>query len=133
MRSSKGRFGSWAVGLALVLSIVGLAGSAAAQVTTGALTGSVIAQSDKSAMPGVAIEAIHLPTGTRYNAVTNENGRFTIQNVRVGGPYLVVATLAGFKPSDTEGIAVALGDTANLAFEMVLETVEETDRSGRQR
>ncbi len=126
MRSANGSFGRWAVGLALVLGILGLVAPVAAQVTTGGLSGTVIAQSDKSPIPGVAIEAVHQPTGTRYNSVTNDNGRWTIQNVRVGGPYLVTATLSGFKSSGAEGVTVALGDTANLTLEMVLETVEET-------
>lgn len=126
MRSMNSSFGRWAIGLAFVLGVLGLVGPVAAQVTTGAITGTVMAQSDKSPLPGVSIEAIHQPTGTRYNTVTNDNGRFGIQNVRVGGPYVVTATIAGFKPSGAENVSVALGDNTNLTFEMVLEAVEET-------
>ena len=39
-----------------------------------------------------------MPSGTTYEAVTREDGRFTIPGVRVGGPYTVTAELAGFQP-----------------------------------
>jgi outer membrane receptor for ferrienterochelin and colicin len=116
------RFGRVA---AVLVALVALAAPVAAQVTTGGLSGQVVAQSDRSALPGVAIEAIHVPTGTRYAAVTNESGRFTIVNARVGGPYSVKAALSGFRELEAANVYVSLGDVTNLAFEMTLDTVEE--------
>jgi len=71
--------------------------SFAQTATSGAIAGTVTA-ADGSALPGVTVEAIHVPTGTRYDAVSGSNGRYTIPNVRVGGPYRVGATLEGFRP-----------------------------------
>ena len=68
------------------LLALGLAVSAGAQVTTGALAGQAKAENDGSVLPGVAIQAIHVPTGTTYTSITGPDGRFTIVNVRVGGP-----------------------------------------------
>jgi outer membrane receptor for ferrienterochelin and colicin len=95
-----------------------------AQVTTGNITGSVAA-SDTSALPGVTVEAVHVPTGTRYDAVTGSNGRFTIPNVRVGGPYRVSATLEGFRPVTVENLSVGLGATAEVPITLQLAAVSE--------
>src|SRR6266705_1076905 len=80
-----------------------------AQVTTGSIAGTVVSDADNSALPGVTVEVVHTPTGTRYQTVSGANGRFTIPNVRVGGPYKVTASLEGFKPSNVTGVQVALG------------------------
>jgi len=108
--------------LALVLS----ATAAYAQgVTTGAISGTVVAAEDGSALPGVAVEAIHEPTATRYTGITLANGQFRIQGVRVGGPYTVRAALDSFAPQEKTDVFVALGETVNLRFELQLATVEE--------
>lgn len=94
------------------------------QVTTGTLAGAVTAQGD--ALPGVTVEATHLPTNTRYSGVTGPNGRFVIPNVRVGGPFRVTASLEGFRNEDETGIEVKLGETAEVpAMKMQLAAVTE--------
>jgi len=93
--------------------------------TTGSLTGSVTAAEDGSALPGVVIEAVHQPTGTRYSTVSRANGRWTILNVRAGGPYTVSANLDGFKPQEAGDIIVQLSETTAVNFELQLATVEE--------
>src|SRR5687768_649851 len=80
--------------LMVVCALLAIAPIAHAQVTTGNLAGTVSAN-DGSALPGVTVEAVHVPTGTRYQAVTDSNGRYVMQNVRVGGPYRVTASLEG--------------------------------------
>ena len=45
-------------------ALLALAPATFAQVTTSTLTGSVMA-ADGSALPGVTVEAVHVPTGTR--------------------------------------------------------------------
>lgn len=110
--------------LILSLAMLALAPIATAQVTTGNLAGVVTA--DGSALPGVTIEAVHTPTGTRYSAVTGGDGRFTIPNVRVGGPYTVTANLEGFKTSTINGVTVSLGGTAEVPITLALAAVSET-------
>ena len=97
-----------------------------AQATTGAIAGTVISDADNSALPGVTVEALHTPTGTRYSTVSGANGRYTLPNVRVGGPYKVTATLEGFKTSDVGGVEVGLGGTAEVPVRMKLAAVSET-------
>src|SRR5216684_1134480 len=97
-----------------------------AQTTSGNLTGTVTTRADNAALPGVTIEAVHVPTGTRYAGVTENNGRFTIPNARVGGPYTVSANLEGFKPSVTRDIQVRLGESTEVRIILDLANVSES-------
>ncbi len=114
-----------ALTIAMVVCALAAATTGVAQETTGRLIGSVTLQSDQSALPGVSVEALHVPTGTRYTAVTAANGRFSILNVRVGGPYTVSARISGFRPATQQGIEVGLGETRQLGFVLELESVTE--------
>ncbi|HEX3069517.1 MAG TPA: TonB-dependent receptor [Thermoanaerobaculia bacterium] len=96
-----------------------------AQVTTGNIAGTVTDASG-SALPGVTVEAIHVPTGTRYSAVSDASGRFTMPNARVGGPYKVTASLEGMKPANVSGVSVNLGETTEVALKLTLNAVAES-------
>lgn len=96
-----------------------------AQVTTGTIAGVVTAKSDGSALPGVTIEAVHVPTGTRYESVTGSSGLYVIPNVRVGGPYRVTATLEGFRREEKTGVNVRLGMSEEVPLAMELAAVAE--------
>jgi hypothetical protein len=108
----------------LTCALLAISPAALAQVTTGNLAGTVAA-SDGSALPGVTVEAVHVPTGTRYSTVTGSNGRYLIPNVRVGGPYRVTATLDGFRTAETSNVTVGLGTTAEVGITMALASVSE--------
>ena len=96
-----------------------------AQVTTGNIGGNVTAKQDNTALPGVTIEALHVPTGTRYSTIAGANGYYIIPNVRVGGPYRVTASLEGFKSTTEENVQVNLGETANVPIVLPLASVSE--------
>ncbi|HEY8712756.1 MAG TPA: carboxypeptidase-like regulatory domain-containing protein, partial [Thermoanaerobaculia bacterium] len=111
--------------LVAVCILFALAPITEAQLTTGTIAGTVTIRTDGSALPGVSVEAIHVPTGTRYTAISNANGRYEIPNVRVGGPYRITATLEGFKVFTTENIQVHLGELAEVPLKMQLAAVSE--------
>ncbi|MCH9648306.1 MAG: carboxypeptidase regulatory-like domain-containing protein [Deltaproteobacteria bacterium] len=100
-------------------------GAFAQGVTSGALAGQVV-DTDQTAMPGAQITAVHEPTGTRYSAVTDNDGRYRLPSVRVGGPYTVSVEMQPFKNQSQGGVYVKLGETANAPFELSLEAIEET-------
>lgn len=78
----------------LIALMLSLTLSIKAQITTSGLSGHVIA--DNEDVIGATIEAVHVPSGTRYVAVTNAKGQYTINGMRVGGPYKVTISYIGF-------------------------------------
>lgn len=110
--------------LMAVCVLLAIMPAAQAQVTSGNIAGTVLA-ADGSALPGVTVEVVHTPTGTRYSAVTDGNGRFMIPNVRVGGPYTVTSSLEGFRRSELGNISVPLGGTAEVPVRLQLQAVSE--------
>lgn len=96
-----------------------------AQVTTGNIAGSV-SDPSSGALPGVTVEAVHVPTGTRYSAVSDSSGRYFIPNAKVGGPYHITAALEGMKPADVNNVQVAIGGTTEVPLTMRLSAVSES-------
>ncbi|HMU47938.1 MAG TPA: carboxypeptidase regulatory-like domain-containing protein [Chitinophagaceae bacterium] len=80
------------------------------QITTSAMSGTVKGGSDE-ALVGATIVATHLPSGTKYSTVTRDGGRYTIQNMRVGGPYLIEISYVGHDPEKLEDIYLLLAET----------------------
>ncbi len=111
--------------LVAVLAL-GFAAAAQAQVTNGTLTGQVKAESDGSVLPGVAISAVHTPTGTVYTATTGADGRFTIPNARIGGPYSITAKLDSFRDTTVNDLTVNLGATTQIEIKLPLAAVTES-------
>ena len=96
----------------LVAMMIFLVSSAMAQVTTSSMTGKV--EADGEDVIGATIEAVHTPSGTRYQAVTNAKGIFSINGMRVGGPYKVQISYIGYETKVVEGINLQLAETYNL-------------------
>ena len=96
----------------MLLSIMQVA---LAQVTTAALTGKVTLDNTNEEVIGATIQAVHEPSGTRYGAVTNANGRYTIQGMRVGGPYKVTVSYIGYKNRQGRRIKLNFPSTAYLS------------------
>lgn len=67
---------------------------------------------------GATIQAVHEPSGTRYTTVTNVDGRYAIQGMRVGGPYKVSVSYIGYNKKEFTGITLQLGETYNLNAKM---------------
>lgn len=79
-----------------------------AQVTTSSINGKVIAGGE--IVIGATVKALHTPSGTTYNAVTNIDGRYTIQGMRVGGPYKLLISYIGYKTVERSNIYLELGE-----------------------
>ena len=94
--------------LSFLLGLLLLAFSSAAQVTTSSLTGLI---KDAAGEPsiGATVRATHTPSGTTYGAATNGEGRYTIQNMRIGGPYTVEISYVGYHTTTRTGLELALG------------------------
>ncbi|MDQ6717593.1 MAG: carboxypeptidase-like regulatory domain-containing protein, partial [Gemmatimonadota bacterium] len=91
--------------------------TAAAQSTTGALGGRV-STTDGTAIPEATITVVHIPTGARYTAHTDAQGRYLLPNLKPGGPYAVAVRHLGLQPAGRDDISVTLGTTSHFNFAM---------------
>ena len=97
--------------LAFITMFAGIV--AFAQVTTSSLAGVVVDQNGEPVI-GAAVLAMHEPSGTVYGAVTNADGRYTIQGMRTGGPYKVDFTCLGYQEATYTGVTLQLAETFTL-------------------
>jgi outer membrane receptor protein involved in Fe transport len=112
--------------VASLLIFLFAARSAPAQGVTTASMAGVVKDPQGAFIPGVSIVAVHDPSGTTYETVTRSDGRFSIQGMRVGGPYKVTASLQGFRSEEKDGIMLTLGITQDLDFSLAVAAVAET-------
>lgn len=98
----------------LFAMMVLMVSSAMAQVTTAAMGGKVTLESTGEEIIGATVQAVHVPSGTKYAAVTNADGRYSIQGMRAGGPYTVTVTYIGAQAKTFENISLNLGETYSL-------------------
>ena len=103
--------------LCSIIALLTLVVSAAmAQVTTSGMSGKVTSNNEE--VIGAHIQAVHTPSGTKYVAVTNVNGRYSIQGMRTGGPYEVTVTYVGYDTKTVRNITLQLGETYSLNVNM---------------
>ncbi len=102
--------------LLLVMLLAGTAGLWA-QVTTATISGKAI-DADGAPLIGATVLATNNSTGTQYGTTTNIEGRYTIPNMRIGGPYTITASYIGYSDDVVEGIYLALGQTARVTFNL---------------
>ena len=99
----------------LVATMLMMVSSAMAQVTTSSMGGKVtVGSASGEEVIGATVQAVHEPSGTRYAAVTNIDGRFNIQGMRTGGPYAVTVSYIGYQSKTIKGVTLELGETYNL-------------------
>lgn len=91
---------------------------AVAQVTTSGISGYVVEKGGEELI-GATIVATHLPTGTRYVASANEQGRYAINGMRSGGPYTIQITYIGMTTVEYKDIMLKLGEPFEANAEMV--------------
>ena len=99
--------------LFLVTLLLAMTTTVMAQITTSGISGKVTSQGED--VIGATVTAIHVPSGTVYRAVTNIDGRYTIQGMRVGGPYKVSVAYVGQKTKTFENVTLRLGETEELS------------------
>ena len=95
--------------LAMIASIAMMA-----QVTTSSISGKIV--DENGPLPGATVIATHIPSGTYYGTTTNNEGRYTMQGMRVGGPYTIEVRYIGYTSSKAENITLKLGETYRADF-----------------
>lgn len=99
----------------LLAGIAMLAGTLAyAQVTTSSMNGRVADEKGEPVV-GAAVVATHEPSGTVYGAIVNQNGQYTINGMRSGGPYKVEVSSVGYNTLLFKDVTLQLAETYNLS------------------
>ncbi len=98
----------------LILALLMLSISTiSAQVTTSKIRG-VITDKVGEGLFGANIVVLHMPSGTVSGAVAQDNGKYVVPNLRVGGPYKITFSYIGFESQNVENIYLTLGKTTNI-------------------
>ncbi|HYT76579.1 MAG TPA: carboxypeptidase regulatory-like domain-containing protein, partial [Vicinamibacterales bacterium] len=117
----------WSLVAALCLTLIAGSRASAQSVTTGSISG-VVTDGQKPVV-GASVIAIHEPSGTSYETVTRADGRFAMQNMRIGGPYTVTVNYVGagtaFAPKTVENLTVNLGVATDVAVNVQAIAVSE--------
>ena len=77
--------------------------------TTSSMTGRIV-DNNGQPLPGATIVAVHEPSGTQYGIVTNTEGFFNLQGMRIGGPYSIEVTFVGYSKKTFTDITLRLGE-----------------------
>ncbi len=87
-------------------------------VTTGSIRGTVIDSKTRKALNGATVVAVHVPTGSKYGAITRKNGTFVLRGLRVGQGYRFSCSFIGYQTTSRENVVISLGENDELSFSL---------------
>ena len=131
--------------LFLAILLGGMLTSQAQGLTTSSINGKVLDNAGQP-LPGANIVAIHVPSGTKYGAISDFDGFYRLPNMRPGGPYTVTITYVGFQDyaesnlflqlGDSKKVSAALSESASALEEVVItaqrNNVFDSNRTGTE-
>ncbi|MEI7812755.1 MAG: carboxypeptidase-like regulatory domain-containing protein [Ignavibacteria bacterium] len=92
-------------------------------VTTAAMNG-MVTDEDGQILPGATVIATHVPTGANYGTTTRIDGKYNINNLRVGGTYSIKVTFIGYSSQITKDINLKLSQNYTVDFRLAGESVQ---------
>ncbi len=107
---------------AIVLAMFLIAGTAKAQVT-GSITGTV-KDASGAIIPGAAVTAKHVDTGTTRTAETDASGNYNVPSLPVG-QYEVTVERSGFKQQVRSGVTLVVNQQAVVNITLEVGNVEQ--------
>ena len=113
----------WVIRIFCIILSISLSPELFAQVTTGTISGTVTDTSG-SVIPGVAVKATHVETGIARDVVSDNQGRYRIQQLGLGD-YSVQAQMTGFQTEIRSGIRLTVGREAVVNLELQVGAVAE--------
>src|ERR1044072_6773081 len=87
------------------------------QVTTATLSGTV-KDPKGAALPAATVVVEWADAGFKQTLPTRGDGRFTVTNLRVGGPYTITVTFVNFQTSVTDNVFLELGQNNSVEIQM---------------
>jgi hypothetical protein len=95
------------------------AGRLVAQGVTGAALQGTVTGADSAAVQEATVLVTNISNGERWQTATQENGRFFLEHVSVGGPYRIDVRAVGFEPAQKTGIFLSLGERFTTDFRLL--------------
>lgn len=92
------------------------------QATDASFVG-IVKDNKGSGLPGVTVQVRNQATGFKTGTQTNVDGRFTLQQLPLGGPYTVTFSFVGFTSQSRTGYQLNQGDLVTINA-----TMAETDQ-----
>ncbi len=86
------------------------------QETTAGIDGMV--SGNQIPLEGAIVKAVHQPTRTSYATTTRKDGRYSLDNLKIGGPYTITVSFTGFEDEKKENIVLFLGQQFNADFSL---------------
>ncbi|WMN11977.1 carboxypeptidase regulatory-like domain-containing protein [Marivirga salinae] len=118
--------------IVLMMLFVQLAWS---QGTTSAIITGKVSDNNGEAVPGANVIATHTPSGAQYGVVTDLNGKYTLPNLKIGGPYTMKVSFVGYDDKIQNDIYLQLGAKREIDFsfggESVIQLLEVEVRGSR--
>ncbi len=115
----------WSYGvLATIALLVFPAGAVMAQGVTSAAVAGRITDESGAPVPAAQLTLINGSTGQRYAARSRDDGRYSFENVDVGGPYTLGARALGFEPKTGTPFNLQLGQRLALDLSLKRAAVE---------
>jgi len=91
------------------------------QVTTSKIQG-LVSDDTSAGLYGANVIAKHVPTGTVAGTMTLDGGRYSLPNLRVGGPYTITISYIGLRTIEYTDVYLNLGTALDIDVQMVAES-----------
>jgi hypothetical protein len=101
--------------------------ASAGAVAQTAQLGGRLTDSTSAVLPGAAISVGNVETGMTREAVSNEEGYYTVPFLPPGS-YTITVRLAGFKQARRDGVVLSAGDSARVDFQLELGPLQDEVR-----
>ena len=108
----------------------GAASLSAQGVTTAGVAGRVV-DADGAPVAGARVEFRHTLTGATHTTVSDAEGRFSLANLRPGGPWTLEAARIGLQTVTREDLTLSAGQRLRLEIELTGEAVPLPELSVR--
>src|SRR5215470_2707358 len=94
-----------------------------AQVTTATLNG-IVKDPSGAPLPSATVKVEFPDAGISQTLITKADGRYTVPNLRVGGPYRITVNHVSFQQAVTENIFLELGLNNTVDFKLEQQVTE---------
>src|SRR5438093_6826251 len=111
-------------GVVATLALFVPTGAVTAQGVTSAAVAGRVTDEAGSSVPSATLTLVNGSTGQRYAARSREDGRYSFENVDVGGPYTLAARALGFEPKTGTPFNLQLGQRLALDLSLKRAAVE---------